>query len=378
MKIRTITTGFNAELPLDRNNMQQLVDATLRMREMFERDGFVVQTLRMATQPWEQYSPHVERLGEAAVEMEKLLHPEGIDYFSLGATHKAHHIPGLYDIIKSTRTAFVTVAVSHNRRLDWRCAFQSARLIKRLSRIGGDGFANLRFAAGFNIPPGTPFFPAAFHRGPPAFSLGLENSDLVYEAFSGAADLEQAGIRLEDGMNRECRVLEKRARAAAARFNLKYGGIDVSIAPSVKRHQSVAFAFEQLGLGRFGEPGTLCIAERITEVLGRLKVKTCGYRGLMLPVLEDFGLARRNREGHLDVTSLLAYSAVCGTGLDTIPLSGRVSERALHALLLDIAALSNRLNKPLSARLMPIPGKKTGDLTEFSFPYFSNTCIMSL
>jgi uncharacterized protein (UPF0210 family) len=64
--------------------------------------------------------------------------------------------------------------------------------------------------------------------------------------------------------------------------------------------------------------------------------------------------------------------------LDTIPLSGRVSERALYALLLDISALSNRLNKPLSARLMPVPGKKAGDMTEFSFPYFANTRIMPL
>ncbi len=378
MKIRTITTGFNAELPLDRNHMRQLAAATLHIRRMFQEDGLTVQTVRMVTQPWEQYCPQTERLAEAAVEMEELLHPEGIDYFSLGATRNARHVPGLYDIIQNTRAVFVTVAVSHGRRLDKECARQSARLIKRLSGIGGDGFANLRFAAGFNIPPGTPFFPAAYHDGPPAFALGLENSDLVYESFSRAGDLQQAGTRLEELLNREYRPLEKRAREAAARFNLIYGGIDVSIAPSVKRHQSVAFAFERLGLGRFGEPGTLCIAERITDVLGRLRVKTCGYSGLMLPVLEDFGLARRNREGHLNVSSLLAYSAVCGTGLDTIPLPGRVSEKALYALLLDIAALSNRLDKPLSARLMPIPGKKAGDLTEFSFPYFANTRIMPL
>ena len=37
-----------------------------------------------------------------------------------------------------------------------------------------------------------------------------------------------------------------------------------------------------------------------------------------------------------------------------------------NALLLDVAALALRLNKPLTARLMPIPGKKAGRNTNKS------------
>jgi len=74
----------------------------------------------------------------------------------------------------------------------------------------------------------------------------------------------------------------------------------------------------------------------------------------------------------------LLYSAVCGTGLDTLPLPGDVSTAELAALLLDLGTLAQRLDKPLTARLMPIPGKVAGDATGFDFPYFSNSRILSL
>jgi uncharacterized protein (UPF0210 family) len=79
-----------------------------------------------------------------------------------------------------------------------------------------------------------------------------------------------------------------------------------------------------------------------------------------------------------DLINLLTYSAVCGTGLDTIPLPGNIAEKKLYALLLDIASLSLKLNKPLSARLMPVPGKKAGEMTDFKFDYFANSKIMKL
>jgi len=378
MKIRTITTGFNAASRVSGRGLQRAAEATLELKRIYEKNGYTVQTVRIVTQPWEKYCLDPGELAEKAVELETALLACGIDFFSIGTTTRADRVPVLYDVIKKTQTGFCTVLAADGGGVDLDCVRQAARLIKRLARINRDGFSNLRFAACFNTRAGTPFFPAAYHRGPAAFALGLENSDLVCQAFSEAGSYEKAADALRDLMDREYAAIEKIALGAAAEVQLKYGGIDVSVAPSVKRHQSVAFGCEKLGLGRFGEAGTLAVTRLITGVLKSLKVKMCGYSGLMLPVLEDFGLARRNSEGGFDVTHLLAYSAVCGTGLDTIPLPGDVSERKLFALLLDIAALSDKLNKPLSARLMPIPGKRAGDMTEFDFPYFANTRIMLL
>jgi uncharacterized protein (UPF0210 family) len=74
----------------------------------------------------------------------------------------------------------------------------------------------------------------------------------------------------------------------------------------------------------------------------------------------------------------LLYSTICGTGLDTVPLAGDTTSEQLVPLLLDLSALALRLNKPLTARLMPVPGKKAGDATTFSFGFFANSEVMRL
>jgi uncharacterized protein (UPF0210 family) len=80
----------------------------------------------------------------------------------------------------------------------------------------------------------------------------------------------------------------------------------------------------------------------------------------------------------LTIKDLLLYSAVCGTGLDTIPLPGDVTVEQIAAVLIDLSALALRLGKPLTARLMPIPGKQAGDPTSFDFEYFANSRVMGL
>jgi hypothetical protein len=69
-------------------------------------------------------------------------------------------------------------------------------------------------------------------------------------------------------------------------------------------------------------------------------------------------------------------SAVCGTGLDTVPLPGDISPEQIEPLLMDIASLSLRLNKPLTARLMPVPGLKAGSMTTYDFEFFKNGKVM--
>jgi len=66
---------------------------------------------------------------------------------------------------------------------------------------------------------------------------------------------------------------------------------------------------------------------------------------------------------------------LCGTGLDAIPLPGDSTTDQIARLLLDVAALAMRLRKPLSARLFPVPGTRTGKPTTFSSPYLTNTCV---
>jgi uncharacterized protein (UPF0210 family) len=96
-----------------------------------------------------------------------------------------------------------------------------------------------------------------------------------------------------------------------------------------------------------------------------IEVKRTGYAGLMLPVLEDAVLTRRWTERTYGLDSILAYSAVCAAGVDTVPLAGDTSEDAIARIIGDVATLAFRWNKPLAARLLPSPGRKTGEITEF-------------
>ena len=95
----------------------------------------------------------------------------------------------------------------------------------------------------------------------------------------------------------------------------------------------------------------------------------------MLPVLEDAILGQRWEQGLVTTHELLLYSAVCGTGLDTLPLAGDTDSTEIAHILSDVATLALRLNKPLSARLFPVPGKKAGQRTEFTSPYLTNTLV---
>jgi hypothetical protein len=78
------------------------------------------------------------------------------------------------------------------------------------------------------------------------------------------------------------------------------------------------------------------------------------------------------------VSELLLYSAVCGTGLDTVPLPGDTPADDLAAIVLDVAALACALRKPLSCRLFPVPGKLAGDMTEYDSPYLVNGRVLPI
>jgi len=254
-----------------------------------------------------------------------------------------------------------------------------ADVIVKCGSITSDGFANLRFAALANVKPGAPFFPAAYHEGNvPAFALATEAADLAVEAFTNVKTIEDGRRRMVAAMEGHARKLGAVADLLKYRYSLHFGGIDYSLAPFPDESKSLGAAFERMGVPKVGLHGSLAAAAILTEAIERTNFPRAGFSGLMLPVLEDAILAKRAAEGTLSIKDLLLYSAVCGAGLDTVPLPGDTTAEQISALLLDLSALALRLDKPLTARLMPIPGKKAGDPTGFDFAYFANSRVMSL
>jgi uncharacterized protein (UPF0210 family) len=170
--------------------------------------------------------------------------------------------------------------------------------------------------------------------------------------------------------------IQQLAVQVAKKTGWEYLGLDASTAPL--QDVSIGAAIEKLTGTPIGSPGTMTAAALITSVLKDTPALRVGYNGLMMAVLEDKVLAQRWSEGRLTLDSLLAYSAVCGTGIDTAPLPGDTTEDQLAKIIGDVASLAFKWKKPLTARLFPVPGKKAGDRTEFNSPYLVNATIQKL
>ena len=181
-----------------------------------------------------------------------------------------------------------------------------------------------------------------------------------------------------DTINSNAARLEAVGKKLENMYSYEFKGLDFTLAPHPDQSASIGRALEALGMPAFGPHGSLFGSAFLTSILQQAQYRKVGFNGLMLPVLEDSTLALRAAEGSLSVTELLMLSAVCGAGLDVIPLPGDTTAEEIYPILLDLGALALRLSKPLTARLMPIPGKHAGDLTTFDFGYFANSRVMPL
>ena len=386
MRIRSVTLAVNLSWPLDPELLERAGRFAGKARRAFAAIPLEVQTVRLAAQPLPEVlrTPDEERAVMFAQELERRCAEHSIDFASVGTIlvdrgQPLEYLNLLQSILLSTERIFASVHVASR---EWGISLSgirgAARVVRRVADGSERGFGNLRFAMLANCPSHIPFFPAAYHLGNiDAFSLAWEAADLAVQAFEHARTLEEAGYLLmratEDWASRMQPII-----ASLQEEGFEFVGHDISLAPFPDEARSIAHAIERLGVKPFGSAGTLFAAALITNAIRRTRLKKCGFCGLMLPLMEDSTLAARLAQEVLPLESLLLYSAVCGLGLDTVPLPGDVTEEQLASIMLDVATLAVRLDKPLTARLMPIPGKSAGEWTEFVFPYFANTRILPL
>ncbi|HEY5983473.1 MAG TPA: DUF711 family protein [Anaerolineales bacterium] len=393
MKIRSITYFCNPRFPLNQKVLRRAGEFLHEARQAYEAAGYEVQTTRLASIAFPKLlsAPQLKQVPALARELDMLIEQMDVGYASLGPALPA--VPQSYEVIPeavaATRNVFFGGLMTGRGRIDLAAIRLCAEVIARCAPIDPNGFANLRFAALANVAPGSPFLPAAYHEGArPAFAIATEAADLAVDAFTGAKTVTEGRKALVAGIEKHAAALSKVARSLtrgsgsgsrpSKAATTHFGGIDFSLAPYVSERRSLGTAFERLGVARVGLHGSLAAAAILTEAIGRARFPRAGFSGLMLPVLEDATLAQRAAEGSLTVKDLLLFSAVCGTGLDTVPLPGDTTVDQLAAVLLDVAALAVRLQKPLTARLMPVPGRKAGEPTGFDFDYFSNSRVMRL
>jgi uncharacterized protein (UPF0210 family) len=379
-KIRTVTAFIN----LDPAQYQQQVAETLQMlrraKTIFESRGFEVETIRIATQPFPEYTKGMSKQQalaffkdyDALAEKEKFAAAIGPAMLNVDDGEAQADL--LAEILAVTKNIRGSIVVAGEDGVRWKAVGAAARAIKKLENETEHSQGNFNLGAIAMVPPYSPFFTAAYHDGfGHQFAIGLESANVVQAAFRDAPDLETANHRLTQMLFDQASEIERHANRVDQETGWRYMGVDLSPAPL--KEISIGAAIEELIAQPFGSSGTLTAAATITGAIKNVKVKQTGYNGLMLPILEDSRLAQRWSEGRVSLEGLLSYSAVCGTGLDTVPLPGDVSVEQLDMIIGDMATLAFKWRKPLSARLLPVKGKGPGDMTEFSDPYLVNAVI---
>jgi uncharacterized protein len=380
MKIRSITYFCNPKYPLEERVLQKAGAFLSEAKSAYEAAGYEVQTVRLATIPFPELvgAENIGKLPEFTSQIDDVTQGLKIGYVSLGPA--LPEMPRSYEVIPEAifvckNIFFAGVMADRTRGIDLSAVRACADVIVKCSPIEANGFANLQFAALANVNAGAPFLPAAYHDNDvPAFAIATESADLAVQAFEHAKTLEEG----RGNLVREIEKHGKQLAEVSKSLHCRFGGIDFSLAPFPDDAHSLGNAVEKMGIPKIGLHGSLAAAAILTEAIDRADFPHTGFSGFMQPILEDSVLAKRAAEGTLTIKDVLLYSAVCGTGLDTIPLPGDTTSEQLVPLLLDLCALALRLDKPLTARLMPIPNKKAGDETNFDFAFFAPSKVMAL
>ncbi len=384
MRIRALTGFIDPGWPIDTEFVAKTAQCLKSCRSALQDAGFEVQTLRIATPPPSEMSTPVAPADrpDLARRLEAEIFIQGIDYAAIGPAlpdePDGFHI--LPKVLDATDTVFSSgLYADPTVGLSLTAARACARAIQEISTIRDDGFGNLRFAALVNVPAGVPFFPAAYHRGgPPSLAIATESADLAVSVVKDAPSIHSAKKQLITAIETHAANLTRIVDVSARDHDFRFLGVDFSFAPYPEPQRSIGTALETIGASAFGQSGSAAATAFLTDCLDGARFQRVGFCGLFLPVLEDTVLASRASEGTLTISDLLLYSTLCGTGLDTIPLPGDASIEALTGLLLDLGAIGLRHSKPLTARLMPIPGKTAGDAVHFDFPYFADSRVLPL
>ena len=384
MKIRSITCFFDPNLIDPQSAYPKLAEFSQKLADRLNSMGIEVTTRRAATAPFAGYTNQLNPVEavDALLALEQQAKAAGFDYLGCGPalTEYPESYRVIPELLRRSKMIFCGAVIADRFSVYPQAIRAAARVITSCASIDPNGFANLQFAALANVPGEVPFFPAAYHEACKdlTFSLAVECADEVLNAFSNSDSLQSSRQQLLQKLEGFAEHVQEAIDIVNADRQFFFAGFDFSPAPFPVDSCSLGGALESVGQNTVGHDGMLAAAAVIADTLDSGRWPRAGFNGLMMPVLEDSILAKRAAEGTFSVKDLLLYSAVCGTGLDTVPIPGESSEEEIAAVLFDVAALSVRLGKPLTARLMPIPGKKAGDRTNFDFSFFAPSRVLPL
>jgi uncharacterized protein (UPF0210 family) len=261
-----------------------------------------------------------------------------------------------------------------------------ADLILKISRKSNNGFDNFRVGASCNCMPNSPFFPYSRHEGDDlAFSFALETTEIALRALTEEPelwDIEDSRDRLVSALVPYLRNAQAAGDELAQRTGIEFRGVDASFAPLPNGRMSVGALVERMLGAPVGSHGsvltTAILTDALRAALQQSGARPVGFNGVMYSILEDERLAAATSRRQINLDSLVSLAAVCGCGLDMVPVPGTSFKEEIAVVILDIAALSATLKKPLGVRLLPIPNRAANEFTEFNLDFLCDSRVMGL
>lgn len=256
------------------------------------------------------------------------------------------------------------------------CVREMGEIIKRTAELTREqqalGCAKLVVFA--NAPNDNPFMAGAFHGVSEAervINVGVSGPGVVKHALEDlkGADFSEIAEAIKRTAFKITRVGQLVAREASKRLGVPFGIVDVSLAPTAEIGDSVARILEEMGIESCGAPGTTAALALLNDAVkkGGLMASSHvgGFSGAFIPVSEDEGMIEAVKNGSLSIEKLEAMTCVCSVGLDMIAVEGNVSASTISGIIADEAAIGMINNKTTAVRIIPVPGKKVGDIVEF-------------
>ena len=250
------------------------------------------------------------------------------------------------------------------------------QIIKRTAELtaDADGIGCAKLVVFTNAVEDNPFMAGAFHGvGEPesVINVGVSGPGVVHHALEAVRGrpFDEVAETIKRTAFRITRIGQLVAQEAASRLGVPYGIVDLSLAPTPAVGDSVARILEEMGLETCGTHGTTAALALLNDAVKKGGVMASGHvgglSGAFIPVSEDEGMIAAARCGTLTLQKLEAMTCVCSVGLDMIAVPGDTSAETISAIIADEAAIGVVNNKTTAVRLIPAPGKKTGDEVSF-------------
>ena len=217
----------------------------------------------------------------------------------------------------------------------------------------------------------NPFMAGSFNgvgEGDCVINVGISGPGVVRAAIERirGASCDVLSETIKNTAFKITRMGELVGREAATDLGAEFGIVDLSLAPTPVRNDSVGEVLEEMGLSSVGAHGTTACLAMLNDAVKKggtmASSHVGGLSGAFIPVSEDIGMIEAVKNGVLSIEKLEAMTSVCSVGLDMIAIPGDTSASTVSAIIADEAAIGVINNKTTAVRVIPVHGKNEGEV----------------